>query len=752
MLPGSVLRRKLVRRVRGLVSAKRYGKVVIDAAAVFLGYFAALAVRFEFRVPAEYFADFWLAAPVLVAVFLFVNLCMALYGGKWKYAGFDELLNLASASVMATALVTLACLLVPGARAMLPLSVAVMGGAVSLFLMAYARLQYRMFREMRLRRRGGGEKRVLLVGAGEAGEMVARDMIRHPGYGYSPVGFVDDDPRKRKLLLQGVPVLGGREDIPRLVKRHEIDEVFITIPSASGGRVREILPFCEESGARIKILPGILPAMAGDIGVAAVRELELEDLLGREAVETDLASIGAYITGKVVLVTGAGGSIGSELARQLAGLGPNRLLLLDNDETALFDLENELVRRLVAVPFAAVVADIRDAQRMLSVFRRYRPQVVFHSAALKHVPLMEYHPCEAVKNNVAGTRNLAEACVAMGAERFILVSTDKAVHPVNVMGASKRVAEMLVRGFNGAGADGRSGVLFAAVRFGNVLGSRGSVVPTFKRQIEGGGPVLVTHPEVTRYFMTIPEAAQLVIQAGAYTRGGDVFILDMGEPVKIMDLAREMVRLMGKEGQVEVRVTGLRPGEKLHEELCFPVEEMLRTPHPKIDRAVALPGSTHQSATTKSPTAPPGSAHESATTGAAFPGSTHQSATTGASSSPHGAPGAPGVNPRTGSGTPGVNPPACDDAPTSSPPSSSLPERIEALIAAAERDDEDLVRTLLSGLVPTYKPSSPRPFWGQPTEVPQPPERHSGGRPADAPMPHAEPGAETQHPHLRSVD
>ena len=360
-----------------------------------------------------------------------------------------------------------------------------------------------------------------------------------------------------------------------------MDEIIITIASITGDGLRRILPFCEDTGAKIKILPGIFKAMAGEISVTAVRDLRVDDLLGRPPVETDLASISAYVTDKVVMVTGAGGSIGSEIACQLSDLSPKELLLLDNDETSLYELEMELTRGLATCPFRLLVADIRDLERLNSIFWRYRPQVVFHSAALKHVPMMEHHPSEAVKNNVMGTRNLAAVSIGQGAERFILISTDKAVHPVNVMGATKRVAEMLIKEYAGT-----NHTIFTAVRFGNVLGSRGSVVPTFKKQIKEGGPVLVTHAEVTRYFMTIEEAAQLVIQAGAFTETSDIFILDMGEPVRIMDLAREMVRLMGREKDVEVRVTGLRPGEKLHEELSYPLEEMIGTPHPKIKKAV----------------------------------------------------------------------------------------------------------------------------------------------------------------------
>ncbi|RJP34449.1 MAG: polysaccharide biosynthesis protein [Actinobacteria bacterium] len=661
-------------KARRFIVSTRPWKIAIDLVAVFLGFIVSLAVRFEFAIPSDYMRSFWLAIPVVIALFLVMNFLMRIYSGRWKYASFDELLNLASAATIATSLLFFVVVIVPGARSYIPLSVAVMGGVLALFVMAFARLQFRLLGEMRMRRGQRGGKRVLIIGAGEAGEMIARDMLRHPEYDYSPVGFVDDDPGKRKLVIQGIPVMGGREDIPKIVKRQEVDEIFIAIPSASGEMVRGILTFCEETGAKIKILPGIFQSMAGEIGVAAVREIQLEDLLGREPVETDLASISAYVTDKVILVTGAGGSIGSELARQLAGLGPKLLLLLDNDETALFDMECELTRALTPCPFHVLVADIRDFDRILSIFRRYRPQVVFHSAALKHVPMMEYHPSEAVKNNVYGTRNLAEASIYFGVERFILISTDKAVHPVNVMGATKRVSEMLLKGYSGI-----IKTLFTAVRFGNVLGSRGSVVPTFMRQIEEGGPVLVTHPEITRYFMTVQEAAQLVIQAGAFTRGGDTFILDMGEPVRIIDLAAEMLRLMGKEKTVKIKVTGLRPGEKLHEELSFPVEELMRTPHPKIDKVW----------------------HEKEV-------------------------------------------------------QLDLVALVDGLIAAAMRDDEERVRVLLAGLVPTYEPSVPGTGVG-PGLMPLRAVAEAGavgGSGLDMPegtvqpQPHASPGTQPADPHL----
>jgi FlaA1/EpsC-like NDP-sugar epimerase len=571
-------------KLRGFLSGNRYLKIVLDFGSVILGYYIALALRFEFSIPQLKAAHLLLCMPLIILVFFLFNTLMGIYSGRWKYASFDEILNLSSASFLSTATLFAGTLLIPGARSYLPLSVSVIGGVLSLFVMAFLRLQYRLYGEMRLRQGAGGGKKVLLVGAGEAGEMVARDMLRHPEHGYTPVGFVDDDPAKRRLIVQGIPVMGRRDDIPRLVNKLGVNEIFITIPSLSGEEVREVLTHCEKAGVKTKILPGIMKTMTGEIGVRSVREIELEDLLGREKVEIDLESISAYIANKVVLVTGAGGSIGSELSQQLASLGPRLLILLDNDETSLYNLELSLIKEFTTCPFHSVVADIRDERRISSVFQKFRPQVIFHSAALKHVPMMEFHPSEAVKNNVMGTRIVADASMRYGMERFILISTDKAVHPINVMGSTKRIAEMLIRDCQKK-VKGKE-VLFTAVRFGNVLGSRGSVVPIFRKQIEEGGPVLVTHPEVSRYFMTIEEAAQLVIQAGAFTRGGDVFILDMGKPVRIIDLAREMIRLMGKEGEIEIKVTGLRPGEKLHETLTFPDEEMVRTPHPKIDKAL----------------------------------------------------------------------------------------------------------------------------------------------------------------------
>ncbi len=571
----------------GFIPRGKPVRIAVDAVAVLLCYTLALAIRFEFTIPGKYFGRFFPVLPAIVIAYLLGNYALRIYSERWKYASFDELLALTSAATLSTVVVLVTIAAIPEARTFVPLSVVIIGGVLSLVTMAFVRLQYRVVGEWRMRKGVRGGKRLLLAGAGEAGEMVVRDVQRHPEHNYLPVGFVDDNPKKHNLVVQGVPVLGGTEDIARIIKERSIDEVFITMPSAPGSKVEQIARSCEGTGAKIKILPGIFLTMAGEIGVNSVRELELEDLLGREPVETDLESISAYVKGKTVMVTGAGGSIGSELCRQLRGLGPDTLLAVDQDSTALFELEMELARDGESgdgpCPVEVVVANIRDRGRLDAVFGRYRPNVVFHSAALKHVPMMESNPSEAVKNNIQGTRNLIEAGVKHNLDRSILISTDKAVHPVSVMGATKRIAEMLVGHYNGS-----NGTRLTAVRFGNVLGSRGSVVPIFKKQIEAGGPVLVTHPEATRYFMTMSEAAQLVMQAGAFTEGGDVFILDMGEPVRILDLASKMVRLMGNGNgsEIEIRTVGLRPGEKLHEQLVLPVEEMTPTRHSKINKAL----------------------------------------------------------------------------------------------------------------------------------------------------------------------
>jgi FlaA1/EpsC-like NDP-sugar epimerase len=432
-------------------------------------------------------------------------------------------------------------------------------------------------------------KEALIVGAGDAGQLIIKEMLKNRALGYTPIGLVDDDPRKSNLRLHGVRVLGTTAELPHLLSDNKPDEVIIAIPSAAGETRQAIVNVCRDAGVAVKTLPAVHELITGDLHLARqLREVQVEDVLGREAVELDLASIASYLTGETVLVTGAGGSIGAELCRQIAAVGAERLVLVDHAENALVDITRELEyeRRFgAAVP---VLADAKDRAKMQQVFERYRPAVVFHAAAYKHVPLMEQNALEAVRNNVVATSVVADVASDKRVKRFVLVSTDKAVNPKNVLGQTKAVSEWIVQA---AAARERNGTDFISVRFGNVLGSSGSVIPLFRRQIARGGPVTVTHPEMTRFFMTIPEAVQLVIQAGAIGESGDIYVLDMGKAVKIVDLAHNMIRLSGKEPgrDVKVEFIGVRAGEKLHEELWGEGEQVVPTSHPKILRCAGRP-------------------------------------------------------------------------------------------------------------------------------------------------------------------
>src|SRR5436305_1958923 len=466
----------------------------------------------------------------------------------------------------------------------LPRGVAVMDWLLLLALVAGSRLIARSVFERpppgRLVARG---KEVLVIGAGEAARDTIREMHRNPQLGYSPIGLVDDDPRKKNIRIHGVRVLGTTADLPHLLRDNKPDEVLIAVPSASGDFRRSVLTTTRDQGVPVKTLPGLHELISGDIDLALqIRPVQVEDVLGRQPVDVDLDSAAPYVEGKTVLVTGAGGSIGSELCRQLTRLGPKRLILVELGETALFEIERELVDDRGFSAAVPVLADVGNARKMRQVFERYEPSVVFHAAAYKHVPLMEANPLESVRNNALATKVVADAAVEHGAHRFVLVSTDKAVNPKTVMGQSKAVCEWIVEAY---GAREDIGTRFVAVRFGNVLGSSGSVIPIFRRQIEKGGPLTVTHPEMTRFFMTIPEASALVVQAGSIGGEGHVFVLDMGEPVKITDLAEQMIRLSGKDVEsVGINFVGTRPGEKLHEELWGDGESVSPTAHPKIRR------------------------------------------------------------------------------------------------------------------------------------------------------------------------
>jgi len=421
-------------------------------------------------------------------------------------------------------------------------------------------------------------KRLMIVGAGDAGEMILREILQNPRLGYNPVCFVDDAPDKVKRKIHGIPVLGGKSDISSLVERYEIEEVVIAIPSATGRQIRNVVDHCEQARVRFRTLPSVGELINGSVRVSQIRDVKIEDILGRDSIRLDLDPARREITGKTVLVTGAAGSIGSELVRQIAQLVPSQIVLYERDENGLFHIVEEVTQRFPRDMFLPSVGDILDEKRLRAVMETTRPELVFHAAAYKHVPMMEANPAEAVKNNLLGTMEVAEESIRSDVRKFILISTDKAVNPVNVMGATKRAAEKGMLSLNGPHTE------FMVVRFGNVLGSRGSVVPTFESQIATGGPVRVTDPEMTRYFMTIEEAAQLVLLASSIGRGGEIFVLDMGDPVKIMDLARNMITLSGFEPDkdIEIQVIGKRPGEKLHEALISDQERILERAFGKI--------------------------------------------------------------------------------------------------------------------------------------------------------------------------
>ncbi|MCC3375548.1 nucleoside-diphosphate sugar epimerase/dehydratase [Cohnella sp. REN36] len=503
-----------------------------------------------------------------------------LYRRIWQYASVGELAALGQAALVSGAAGYLAATAAMGQ--VIPLFAPVQSFMSALLLLGGSRFLWRLVCDRFGGERGGrsvNRKRTLIVGAGNCGTLFAKELQMNDSYQAKPVAFVDDDPYKIKLEVLGIPVLGGRQDIPAIVADKNIEEIIIAMPSASKTQISEIVKICKHTKARLKIVPNLQDLIHGKTAAHQIRDVSVEDLLGREPIRTDLKGIADYVAGKVVLVTGAGGSIGSELCRQIAPFQPDKLLLLGHGENSIYTIEMEMRAAFPKLPIETVIADVQDRTRLEEVFRCMKPQVVFHAAAHKHVPLMERNPSEAIKNNVFGTKNVADCADAFGAERFVLISSDKAVNPTSVMGTTKRIAEMYIQGL-----DKHSETKFVAVRFGNVLGSRGSVIPRFKQQIVGGGPVTVTHPEMVRYFMTIPEAVQLVIQAGAFAQGGEIFILDMGSPVRIYDLAVDLIRLSGFEPGVDIEITfsGIREGEKLYEELLTKEEGLTSTKHDRI--------------------------------------------------------------------------------------------------------------------------------------------------------------------------
>ncbi len=558
----------------------------IDLVLLPLATYLAYVARFEgTQWPAE--AQIALIGYLLatVPIKLLVLYGAGLYRRLWRYATVSDLeLIIGACTVSALLAATFGAVILPLTGVIsqrVSLAVLVLDAGLTTLVVAIPRFlaRARARRERRGRRSAG--KPAIVVGAGASGILIVRELVENSQLGITPVGFVDDDPAKQGLRLHNLPVLGTIADLDRVAERHGASEVIIAIPSAPGRVIREIVRKASASGLSARTVPGLYEILSGEKSVSALRKIEIQDLLRREPIVTDVAQVGSLVTGRTVLVTGAGGSIGSELCRQLARLDPARIVALGRGENSIFELLQELHRDFPKTLIDPVIADVRDEARMRRIFATHRPFSVFHAAAHKHVPLMEANVSEAILNNVLGTRNVVNCAAGCEAEHFVLVSTDKAVRPTSVMGATKRIAEFIV---HEVAFEHNS---YVAVRFGNVLGSRGSVVPTFMRQIAAGGPVTITHPDMTRYFMTIPEAVQLVLQAGALGQHGEVFVLDMGEPVKVLDLATDMIRLSGLEvgADIEIFFTGTRPGEKLYEELFFTAADALPTQHEKILRA-----------------------------------------------------------------------------------------------------------------------------------------------------------------------
>jgi FlaA1/EpsC-like NDP-sugar epimerase len=552
---------------------------ILVFAAHLLGWSAALVgallLRHEFAVPAQHWRGVLTWLPLLLLLRVAAFQAHGLFRGMWRYTGTYDLWKLLRAQAISSLLFAAVAL---GAGAAIPRSVFIIEFLLSLLGVSGLRLT------VRLVRRGivadeGSARRLLIVGAGDAGEMLLRELQRNFLSRYRPVGFVDDDPLKQRAQIHGVSVLGTLDQVGAIAKEHEVDELVIAIPTADGPEMRRILDLCKGAVTKVRTLPGLDALVDGRVAVNQLRSVDIEDLLGREPVKLDLDAISRTLTGRTVLVSGAGGSIGSEICRQVSRMGPAKLLLVERAENNLFNLHRELLARYPGVELVPCLADVADQRRIEDLFAAHRPQMVFHAAAHKHVPMMEWNPGEAVKNNVFGTKILADAAQRFGVERFVMISTDKAVRPSSVMGVSKRTAEIYIQTLSQ-----RCETRFVTVRFGNVLGSAGSVIPIFREQIAAGGPVTVTHPEMRRYFMTIPEASQLVLQAGAMGEGGELFILDMGSPVKIVDIARDLIRISGLEPDVDIKIefTGVRPGEKLFEELTMASENATTTRHPKI--------------------------------------------------------------------------------------------------------------------------------------------------------------------------
>ena len=560
--------------------------MALDVLAVAAAFFIALMLRFDFQwsqIPYGYLINYVALMPVSIICVISSMWVLRLYHSVWSFASFNELMRLMV--VWAVVAVTLPLLAVP-MEAQMPVSYWLIGDFLGFAATTAVRFAYRFARILRAALGARGAKRVLMVGAGESGRALIRE-IGVSNLDLDVVAAIDDNPVKQGKYIEGVPIVGGRNDIAEACERYGVEEIIYAIPSCSGAERKAILELCSATGLEVMAIPGMFQLVDGQVAVSKLRHVNLEDLLGRDPIVVDAEEVKDFIEGRVVMVTGGGGSIGSELCRQIAKDNPKQLIIFDIYENNAYAIQQELRHDYPKLDLVTLIGSVRNTQRIRSVFLRYRPELVFHAAAHKHVPLMEDSPCEAIKNNSIGTLKCAQAALDFGCKRFVLISTDKAVNPTNVMGASKRLCEMVVQMMNRkADALGKQ-TDYVAVRFGNVLGSNGSVVPLFEKQIAEGGPVTVTHKDITRFFMTIPEAVSLVLQSACYAAGGEIFVLDMGEPVKIDDMARKLIRLAGYEPDVDIPIvyTGLRPGEKLYEERLMDEEGLKRTPNKLISIA-----------------------------------------------------------------------------------------------------------------------------------------------------------------------
>lgn len=562
---------------------KKFLSLLIDVTLIVLAYTFSFLFRFDFQIPAPYTEIFWRGLCLVIAIKPLIFHAMGLYKKLWRYASIRDALTIfkvvSVASLSSSFFLTFFTYFDH-----FPRSIIILDWLILLFLCATSRLAWRLYRDHSFSPNKAVGRRTLILGAGDAGRLLLMEIERQQVPDYNIVGFIDDDDKKRGMFLCDIPVLGKQEQLQVLVKMHRIEELIIAIPSIRGTALRKIFENCHKTGAHVRTLPAISDIINNKVLVNQIRDVELEDLLGREPVILDKSGISDYLHGKTVLVSGAAGSIGSEICRQIAEFRPGKLILLDNAETPLFYIDRELAAKHPDLEIIPVLGDVRNSDKINSVFSLYNPEVVFHAAAYKHVSLLEHNPTQAVLNNCRGTKILADAAHRSGVSSFVMVSSDKAVNPTNIMGASKRVAEIYIQTLAK-----RSSTKFSTVRFGNVLGSNGSVIPIFLDQIKKGGPVTVTDPDVIRYFMTIPEAAQLVLQAGCLGKGGEIFLLDMGEPVRILDLAEELIRLSGliPYKDIDIVFTGLRSGEKLYEELLTKEEGVMETPHKKIKVAAS---------------------------------------------------------------------------------------------------------------------------------------------------------------------